>query len=99
MAEELERALRPVLHALTHHARGRGSDGRDELLTADEVADLLRIDRRTLRRLVLEGAVPPPILIGDRTQRWRRSVIGALIERREKEALTAGRGRGCVDEP
>lgn len=40
------------------------------LLTARETAALLRVDERTLRRMVVEGSVPAPIRIGRRTIRW-----------------------------
>ena len=40
------------------------------LLTARETAALIRVDQRTLRRLVAEGSVPAPLRIGRRAIRW-----------------------------
>jgi len=45
------------------------------LLTARETAELLRVDQRTLRRLVHEGSVPPPVRIGLRAIRWDARVL------------------------
>ncbi len=90
VAEELERVLRPVLDMLAHQGGAPGAHGGDTLMTRAEVAQTMRVDARTLRRLVLEGAIPPPIRIGERTQRWRRSTIQAFLKRKE-EALTSGR--------
>jgi len=49
-----------------------------QLLTAREVADLLRIDLRTLRELRHGGEFPGPLRIG-RSLRWRRGVVAAFI--------------------
>ena len=75
VAEAVERAMLPVLVALGRQSGAQAASRGDSLLTAGELAAHLRIDRRTLRRLELEGNFPPPIIIGDRTKRWRRSVI------------------------
>jgi excisionase family DNA binding protein len=62
LREELER------HSLPRHEDVR-------LLTAREVAALLRVDERTLRRLVHEGAVPAPLHLGKRAIRWDRLAL------------------------
>lgn len=45
-----------------------------QLLTAAEVAGLLRIDQRTLRSLRHERNFPRPVQVG-RSLRWRRSAV------------------------
>jgi predicted DNA-binding transcriptional regulator AlpA len=49
------------------------------LLTASAVADKLGISIRTLRRLELQGKVPPPLRIGG-SVRWPVKLIDAWIE-------------------
>ena len=52
------------------------------LLTQDQLAALLQVDRRTLRRLELSGDIPRAIKFGT-AKRWRRSEIDkALAARR-----------------
>ena len=51
------------------------------LLTRQEVATLLRIDSRTLRRLEQEpGALPRSIVVADRIVRWRHRDIMAMLD-------------------
>lgn len=50
-----------------------------DLMTAQEVADALRIDVRTLRRKRREGTVPKP-LRGKGPLRWSRTAVMAWIE-------------------
>jgi len=53
----------------------------DALLTRGDVATLLKIDTRTLRRLEQEpGALPRPILVADRIVRWRQRDIMAMLD-------------------
>lgn len=62
-----------------------GLPAHEALLTRDEVASLLKVDVRTLRRLEQEpGALPRPIVIAGRLIRWRQSDILALIENHGK---------------
>lgn len=52
-----------------------------ELLTAREVARILRLSLATVRRLSARGGLPPPVRLG-RSVRWRKSdVLRALGER------------------
>ena len=95
VAEEVEVAVRPILEAVAQRRGIRGKQ-RSELMTRPELADLLRVDARTLRRMVLAGEVPPPISIGDRTDRWRRSTLESFLRNKEKQALTAGLRRGSM---
>ena len=82
-----------------------GNGAMPELLTREEVAALLRVDARTLRRLELEGEVPPAITIGG-SKRWRRTTMERWLAARERDAerieahrrsaLSLGAGRGSV---
>ena len=84
LREELHRAIQPVMDALGQHGAGQAAGRDDTFMTAEEVAELLRIDRRTLRRLELEGDMPRPIVIADRTKRWRRCVIEKWLHNLEQ---------------
>ena len=86
VAEEVERAVQPVLNALAQHVGAHAKDCGNELMTRQEVVDMLRIDARTLRRLVLEGDIPPPIILSERTQRWRRSEIKEWLGMKERKS-------------
>ena len=100
VAEEVDRAVAPVLAAIARLEATRGAGGGDGLLTADEVVELLRVDRRTLRRMVLAGEVPAPITIGARTIRWRRRSLEAWLSKLERKALDGsarGRLHGAVN--
>ena len=61
-----------------------------EVLTRDEVAALLRIHPRDLRRLVLEGAFPAGFKVGRRL-RWRRATVERWISRAEVDASQKNR--------
>lgn len=52
------------------------------LLTADDIARLVRADVRTVRRWVREGELPAPIRIGG-ALRWRRATIDKWLEERQ----------------
>jgi len=54
------------------------------LLTAREVAELLRISVRHVWRLAGAGALPAPIALGPQTKRWR------LKDLRKRVAALAG---------
>lgn len=49
------------------------------LLTADDLAMLLRCSTRSIRRLADQGSVPRPVKIGG-LLRWSREVIERWIE-------------------
>ena len=51
---------------------------KDALLTPADLANLLRIDQRTLRELRHAGGVPKAITLG-RSPRWHRSAIEAWL--------------------
>ncbi len=92
VADEIKRALQPVLDAFAHQSANRGQ-GDTTLLTKAEVATLLRVDARTLRRMVHAGEVPSPICVGERTHRWRREAIERFLRAREGVALGGTRAR------
>jgi len=48
------------------------------LLTASDVAGLLAVSLRTVRRLDMTGRLPAPLLIG-RAVRWRRAEITSWL--------------------
>ena len=50
-----------------------------ELITANQLADLLNISERTLYRLKSTGAIPKPISLGG-SVRWSLTVIRTWIE-------------------
>lgn len=98
VAEEAARAIAPVLAALARPATegaAEGTLGADAgLLTREDLAAMLNIDFRTLRRLELRGVIPPPLRIASRIVRWRRKVIEnwlSKFERKELDAMAPGR--------
>lgn len=61
-----------------------------ELISADDVAALLRVSRRTVFRLRQRGALPAPVEIGRSIVRWRlvdvRSYLDRLASRKPQRA-------------
>lgn len=51
-----------------------------ELLTAVQLADLLQMSIRSIRRLAADGSLPQPVRIG-RMVRWNRAAVLSWIER------------------
>ena len=87
VAEEVARAVGSVRDALATSRGGvRATDGDDTLMTAEEVAALLRVDRRTLRRMELAGDIPSAIEINERTKRWRRTAIEKWLRSKEQRS-------------
>jgi len=76
------RQLEPVLGALgelfERKARPRSSES-EALLTAVDVAELLKCDRRTVRRLELSGEMPVGMRIGG-SKRWRADVLRRWLD-------------------
>jgi excisionase family DNA binding protein len=54
-----------------------------QLLTADEVAGLLRVDPRTLREMRNAGEFPKPMKVG-RSLRWRRRTVERFLAESER---------------
>ena len=55
----------------------------DVLLTEAEVAEMLRVSQRTVRRWRNEGTGPPALRIGRRI-RYRRSAVETWLDRRDQ---------------
>ena len=57
----------------------------DELLLQKQVLEIVKVSRVTLWQWVREGNFPAPIRLGrgQRSLRWRQSVIQAFIQSRE----------------
>ena len=64
-----------------------------ELLGYDEVAEILKISPRTLRRQVNSGFFPPPFFIG-RSPRWTRDRIDLYLEHAQTNAEKGKKKRG-----
>jgi excisionase family DNA binding protein len=62
----------------------------DTLLTTDELAELLKCDRRTVRRLELSGEVPGGIRIGG-SKRWRADDVRCWLDGLRESAREGGR--------
>lgn len=63
-----------------------------QILLADEVAEMLRVDRQRVYELVRRGAIPV-IRVGERQYRFDAEAIRQWIERGGKLA-TKGEGEG-----
>ena len=64
-----------------------------KLLDSNELADLLRVDERTIRRRVERGEIPLPIEGTHRPRLWSRRVIEDWIEGRTALGLKHGPAR------
>lgn len=51
----------------------------DAFVSVAELARLLNVSRRTVRAWSLHGVIPPPVRLGERILRWRRSDVLAAI--------------------
>lgn len=78
MTPESEVKIIELLGSIRDELR-RGNAPAPELLTQSEVAELLRVDKRTVRTWVHEQLVPTPILVG-REKRWRRVDFMAWLQ-------------------
>jgi len=52
----------------------------NELLTADEFADVLEVSKRTLFRLRAKKIIPEPVSISTNIIRWRARDVRAYLE-------------------
>jgi excisionase family DNA binding protein len=59
---------------------GTGVDATPILISAEELARLMRVSERTLWRLLSAGKVPQPVRIG-RSTRWRYAEVREWIEK------------------
>jgi len=59
-----------------------------ELLTPDEIADLLKIDRRSFVRSVCkQPGFPSPVRLGERMLRWHSDDIEQWIQRQTRRSF------------
>ena len=86
VADEVRRALATVIEAIGDDSGAQGRTDASVFMTGHELAELLRVDRRTLRRMVLAGEIPAPLTLGERTQRWRRTTIEKWVRKSEQRA-------------
>lgn len=75
-AEDLARSLESGLASLDRHEPCQRD--MDPLLDQHELARLLRVGVRTLRRMRSDGRIPGPIMFGTKP-RWRRIDIDAWL--------------------
>ena len=75
LEERLFQRLTGALQSVQVHA-----DSSPPLLTQEDLANHLRIDTRTIRRMVLAGEFPPPIPISPGRSRWRPDEVEAWLE-------------------
>ena len=53
----------------------------EQMLTEAELAELLKVDRSTISRLVTSGRLPfEPLVLGERTRRYPVSQVRKVIE-------------------
>ena len=55
-----------------------------DLLTRDDVLDLLTVTRATLYRLMKSDGFPRPIKLGEQTLRWNRLEIDTWLEQKPR---------------
>lgn len=73
--------------------RDKDKPKRDILLTAQEVADRLRVNRQTAVRYLREGIIPGGLMIGeggnDKTGAWRlpESALDAYLAERQRNVV------------
>ena len=79
MEEVLARGFGRIEARLTDFLDAR-TEERSALLTADQLAALLQVDRRTVRRLELGGEIPSGFQIGG-SKRWRSTDVRRWLER------------------
>jgi predicted DNA-binding transcriptional regulator AlpA len=57
----------------------------DRYLSRAELAKFLGVSERTVDRRVVDGSLPPPVLLGPangrKTRRWRLAVVIAKLEK------------------
>lgn len=46
----------------------------------EDLMKILGVTKRTIRRYVVQGILPPPVRLGHKTVRWGRSVLEPALE-------------------
>ncbi|MDQ6965908.1 MAG: hypothetical protein Q9M23_03165, partial [Mariprofundaceae bacterium] len=59
----------------------------DELMTFEELGDLLRLKKTAMCAAKRRGDLPPAITVGCRLLRWRRQTVEAWLADQEKAAM------------
>ena len=80
MAEQLFNLEERIVQRLSEASQGDQFHADSALLTQAEVAKRLRVDSRTVRRMVLAGDFPAPVQITPSRSRWRPADIEAWLE-------------------
>lgn len=75
--------LRQLLVIMIEELRGLRADARatkpeNSLLTPGDLSELLKVDKRSLRRMASAGELPQPVTVRGRP-RWRRKDIDIYI--------------------
>ena len=70
----------------------------DRLLSLSDVCGLSGFSEDGVRRLVRERVIPPPLQLGPRTRRWRRSEV-EFLARLPRVAGKASPPRASREEP
>lgn len=67
----------------------------EPLLSADEIAQILRISKRTLESMIARGEGPPMMTIG-RQRRWRLCDLEEWLVNRTQTTSASSRKGGCA---
>ena len=79
LAERLTDLEERLLEGLRAVVQQPPADTVPPLLTQKDVATQLRIDRRTLARMITSGEFPPPIPICAGRSRWRQQTVDEWV--------------------
>lgn len=93
VGEELDARFTPVIVAIGRTTRHPDAP---RLLDRAQLAAVLQVDPRTLRRLEREGALPRPARIGGRIERWLWSDIERWLESGAPPLPARRRAGSCV---
>ena len=80
-AEQIARSLESAVAHLDQHEPCQSD--MNPLLDQHDLAKLLRVGDRTLRRMRNDGRIPDPIMFGSKP-RWLRSTIEAFLEKEQR---------------
>jgi len=76
---------------MSNKAATESSEGRQLLMDANGVCEMLGLGMTTFRKMLEERRFPQPIRISQRVLRWRRETVLAWL--RDQEDPTPGPGR------
>lgn len=78
LAEEIARQLDPVRDSLSRLTPTNIPD--ESPLSASDLAAMLGVSKRTLRRMLLAGDLPAPVRASQRATWWSRGIVTNWIE-------------------